>query len=815
MTYRHPNSLIGRQLTTAASASAARTAIGAVGARVVAGAGIDLTGATNSDTAFQAILNAAAADAAAGDGTIEVYIPPGTLSLTTRPTVGAGVTIRGAGLDATTVRSSNTLGVFQLIGASDITISDLTAQSTATGTSSIPIVADFSTGVQKRVTVTRCRITGSTNNAVRFPWAIEQLTFTDNLVEDCVSGVAIYAPTVASGLNSRQIVLSRNRFLRVGSVQMGVNAGVNFIPGSDPPVRIFKDANGKTISNVFDVEVSGNQLRDFIQGTFAGPIPLEFCGVTNLRIVNNTIDGPAIRGISTGFNMNMVIAGNTIRDQERYAVELNGGQRISIVGNTVENCETLATETGDPAVADFLSDVVIANNTYFGSGRTATRDSDVIALRNAKRVRITGNIFHNWQHLRSAVRIGNATVPPAEDVVVESNTFVISDPNTPILTVNVRSAIRTSIVRNTIRINRNLVTGGAPAGDDAVDVIRVTPDALTSDTYVADNDIMFTGTVAAAPDAAGIGTAGQTTECPRLFVSGNRVVNGPRGLRLTTSSTDLVVYDNETSTCAGTNVIPATVSLTRPPLTSPRINKVLDTNGADVLTFTANASPTTNVNVRNHANTPTIESVGTPSDVSLSIVSKGTSSIFVSPGNTSAAQFSAVTSAVNFLRISGGTAGNPATIFATGSDGTVNLNFTTKGGGTVQANGVVLSTNSVTSVHTAQQIELGHASDTTIARASAGVVTIEGNTVATRLTGTATLDFGSVTAQSQATLTMTVTGAVAGDAVALGVPTAAVISGIDYTAWVSAADTVTVRAANYSAGSLDPASGVFRATIIR
>ena len=112
-------------------------------------------------------------------------------------------------------------------------------------------------------------------------------------------------------------------------------------------------------------------------------------------------------------------------------------------------------------------------------------------------------------------------------------------------------------------------------------------------------------------------------------------------------------------------------------------------------------------------------------------------------------------------------------------------------------------------------LDLGNASDTTIARASAGVVTIEGNTVSTRLTGTATLDFGSVTAASFADLTITVTGAATGDAVALGTPTAAITAGIAYTAWVSATNTVTVRAHNYTAAPLDPASGTFRATIIR
>lgn len=81
--------------------------------------------------------------------------------------------------------------------------------------------------------------------------------------------------------------------------------------------------------------------------------------------------------------------------------------------------------------------------------------------------------------------------------------------------------------------------------------------------------------------------------------------------------------------------------------------------------------------------------------------------------------------------------------------------------------------------------------------------------------GTATLNFGQVTAQSFADLSITATGAVVGDCVSLGVPTEAVTAGIAYTAWVSAANTVTVRAHNYTAGPLDPASGVFKAAIVR
>ena len=58
---------------------------------------------------------------------------------------------------------------------------------------------------------------------------------------------------------------------------------------------------------------------------------------------------------------------------------------------------------------------------------------------------------------------------------------------------------------------------------------------------------------------------------------------------------------------------------------------------------------------------------------------------------------------------------------------------------------------------------------------------------------------------------MTVTGAAAGDAVFLGVPNGSVNANSAVTAWVSAANTVTVRFNNYSAGNIDPANGTFTA----
>lgn len=81
------------------------------------------------------------------------------------------------------------------------------------------------------------------------------------------------------------------------------------------------------------------------------------------------------------------------------------------------------------------------------------------------------------------------------------------------------------------------------------------------------------------------------------------------------------------------------------------------------------------------------------------------------------------------------------------------------------------------------------------------------------ISATATLDFDLTAVVSQ-DLTIALTGAALGDSVMLGVPHASVSADITFFAWVSAADVVSVRAMR-GAGTPDPASGTFKATIIK
>lgn len=80
-------------------------------------------------------------------------------------------------------------------------------------------------------------------------------------------------------------------------------------------------------------------------------------------------------------------------------------------------------------------------------------------------------------------------------------------------------------------------------------------------------------------------------------------------------------------------------------------------------------------------------------------------------------------------------------------------------------------------------------------------------------TGTKTHDFGSINAQSEGTTTATVIGARDGDAVVVRPTTA--VNGIIVDGTVTARDTVTIRAVNYSSGSIDPGSQAYRVIVFQ
>jgi hypothetical protein len=79
---------------------------------------------------------------------------------------------------------------------------------------------------------------------------------------------------------------------------------------------------------------------------------------------------------------------------------------------------------------------------------------------------------------------------------------------------------------------------------------------------------------------------------------------------------------------------------------------------------------------------------------------------------------------------------------------------------------------------------------------------------------TAVLDFPSAAAAAGNNLTVSVPGAAVGDDVIIGF-LAAPSPGLIFSGWVSAVDTVTVRAQNPTAGALDAASASYRVIVLK
>jgi hypothetical protein len=94
-----------------------------------------------------------------------------------------------------------------------------------------------------------------------------------------------------------------------------------------------------------------------------------------------------------------------------------------------------------------------------------------------------------------------------------------------------------------------------------------------------------------------------------------------------------------------------------------------------------------------------------------------------------------------------------------------------------------------------------------------GFIVGSGSTITKALSASASLDFGSISTASQASLTITVTGAAVGDEVIMALP-AAPAAGLVFNAFVSAANTVTIRASNISGAPVDPAAATYGVIVL-
>ncbi len=153
-----------------------------------------------------------------------------------------------------------------------------------------------------------------------------------------------------------------------------------------------------------------------------------------------------------------------------------------------------------------------------------------------------------------------------------------------------------------------------------------------------------------------------------------------------------------------------------------------------------------------------------------------------------------------------------AGLFVDGSTSTVSLGDINSGGNSTT---VVLSDGPSDIAFNSTTVTISNLAGTgtrLVQASSAGLLSASGII----LTGSASLNFGNTAAGASSDLTITVTGAAVGDVVTLGVPNGSVGGNGVFTAWVSAANTVTVRFTNTNlVAAIDPASGTFNVKVFQ
>jgi hypothetical protein len=175
---------------------------------------------------------------------------------------------------------------------------------------------------------------------------------------------------------------------------------------------------------------------------------------------------------------------------------------------------------------------------------------------------------------------------------------------------------------------------------------------------------------------------------------------------------------------------------------------------------------------------------------------------------------------LNFLNAAAGTTGTTSTnlVFSTSPT----LVTPTLGAATATSINNVALTNpggpaTLTLANGSTLATAGAFSTTLTATGATNVTLPTSGTLLAGLSGTEVIDFNDTGAGSSTDVVLATvfTGASPGDAVVLGVPPAAVPADGTFMAWVSAANTVTVRFANNNGASRNPASGTFTVKIIK
>ena len=169
----------------------------------------------------------------------------------------------------------------------------------------------------------------------------------------------------------------------------------------------------------------------------------------------------------------------------------------------------------------------------------------------------------------------------------------------------------------------------------------------------------------------------------------------------TNVSLNLVPRGTGTIQANGVDVVTTTgtQTLTNKTLTSPKITSYIYDSTGNIHTQIYGAASAVNYLLLANGsagNGTLIQSLGADTDVNMTYSTKGVGSFWFANSTSNLMTVTGPASAVNYFRVTAATTGNRVSLGATGSDTDVSLSLNTKGSGTVQANGVDVVTTSGT-----------------------------------------------------------------------------------------------------------------------
>jgi hypothetical protein len=400
----------------------------------------------------------------------------------------------------------------------DVTIEDLglDGDNVATSTIGILVAAASTATVVARTTIRRCRLVNIVTDGIRVTNAVSDFKCVDNVFSTgCNTGISV---NTTAGVISTGIEISRNVFR--GTTGLGI--------------QLFGGTG--IFSKYLDVNIQDNHMSSM----GAAAIPIEATGCERL-VVSGNIIGPATRGVSMGNGIDTVCSHNVIVSQTIYAFEGNNLTRCVIANNLVVNCASLFRETG---ATTGNADIRISDNLCVGTGLTAlVSGSNYVRIVGAANVVIENNTFRSLEFIAVPVRVGYGAT--ADRAVVRNNHFLVDTANAPARCIDVNFGTDCTVEGNVVSVTRALA-----AADDNLAVISLVLGGNVVGLRVANNRIIYSGAVTAAPNHVGIGTpsTGANT-LPRSAVVGNVVVNGVVGFDLRSTSADTVFADNDGRTC--------------------------------------------------------------------------------------------------------------------------------------------------------------------------------------------------------------------------------------------------------------------------